>query len=201
MADDKKKADDGMSLGAMVLYGIGFLFLLWLFTGGPARVENKYNPFLEPLVEPLGDGSIYGAGGKLQTKVEDMLVEGKYIGWSIQDRGDFAFLTPPNWTAGVSGNFNETEFGEITNGTITLNYQYGRNANQLDFENDINYLVEYGTVNGRWARFVKPSTSFGQTTGAFIKKNKRKRITIYTNEELTPEEQIQVFEIINTIRI
>lgn len=201
MADKKDSGGDGLSIGSILLIGMLILFAMWFTSGGPERIENKYNPFIEPLVEPLGDGSVYGEGGRLQTGVEEIIQDGIYVGWRINLRKSFSFLTPPNWSSSVRGEFDGTEFGEITNGDITLLYQYGRDANQLDFENDPDYLVEYGTVNGRWARFVKPRNDFAETTGAFIKRSKRKRITIYTNQELSEEETRQVFEIINTIKI
>jgi hypothetical protein len=190
-----------MSLGEIVFGGLIILFAMWLFTGGPQRVENKYNPYIEPLVDPLGDGTVYGEGGKLQTEVENVLQEGIYTGWSLNNKTDFSFLTPPLWTSITKGTFGETEYGEIKNDSITLDYQYGREVNKLEFENDPNYLVEYGSVNGEWARFVKPKNNNGDITGAYIKKNWRKGITIYTSQNLTPEEEKQVFEIINTVRI
>ncbi len=202
MADDKKKSDggDGMSLGAMFLIGIGVLFVMWLTSGGPERLENKYNPFIEPPETPYDDFEVYGEGSTLQTGVEEFIQDGKYAGWKIQNRKDFAFLTPPNWTSSVKGNFGRTEFGEIQSETINLEYQYGRNVNKLEFENNPNYLVEYGTVDGEWTRFVKPKNNSVETTGAYIKKNRWRGMTIYTNQALTPEEQTQVFEIINTIK-
>ncbi len=190
-----------MSLGEIIFGGLIILFAMWLFTGGPERVENKYNPFIEPLVDPLGDGTVYGEGGKLQTGVENVLQEGIYTGWSLNNKTDFSFLTPPSWTSATKGTFGETEYGEIKNDSITLDYQYGRDINKLEFENDPNYLVEYGSVNGEWARFVKPKNNSDDITGAYIKKNWRKGITIYTDQNLTPEEEKQVFEIINTVRI
>jgi len=190
-----------MSLGEIVFGGLIILFAMWLFTGGPQRVENKYNPYIEPLVDPLGDGTVYGEGGKLQTEVENVLQEGIYTGWSLNNKTDFSFLTPPSWTSITKGTFGETEYGEIKNDSITLDYQYGREINKLEFENDPNYLIEYGSVNGEWARFVKPKNNSGDITGAYIKKNWRKGITIYTGQNLTPEEEKQVFEIINTVRI
>lgn len=201
MADDKKAGGDEMSLGALVLWGLVVLFAMWLFTGGPARTENKYNPYIEPLVEPLGDGSVYGKGGTVQTTVETTLQEGIYKGWTIQNKIDFSFLTPPSWTAVTKGSLSETEYGEIKNETITLNYQYGKDVNQLLLEDNPNYLVEYGTVNGEWARFVKPKNNSGDITGAYIKKNRWVGMTIYTDQPLTPQEEKQVFEIINTVNI
>ncbi len=201
MADDKKSGGGGgPSLGGIFLYGMLVLFVLWLTTGGPERTENKYNPFLrEPA--PLDDFGVYGAGSDFQTGVDQLVEEGIHTGWTIRDKGSFSFLTPPSWSTNIVGNFDGTEFGKITNGTITLDYQYGRDANELEYDNDPDYDVAYGTVNKRWARFVKPNNDFAETTGAFIKKNKRKRITVYTNEKLTPEEELQVFEIISTIKI
>jgi len=198
MADSENK---GPSIALTVLLGLGALFLLWLFTGGPERVENKDNPFLTPPSTPSGEFVIYGAGGTVQTEVENLLTEGVYTGWSVALRPDFSFLTPPEWQARVTGNFEDTEFGEITNGNITLQYQYGPEANELLFEDNLSYEVVYGQVNGRQAKFVRPVTDTGETTGAFIKRNRRKRITVFTNEELTPEQEQEVFEIINTIRI
>lgn len=192
--------NNGPSIAALVLYGILILFVIWLVTGGPARVENKYNPYLRQPA-PIEDFSVYGEGGSLQTNVEDVLTEGTYQGWSLHSKKSFSFLTPPNWSTSSSGSFSETEFGEISNDEIQLQYQYGPDANPLDFENDLSYEIVYGKVNGRWARFVRPHDSFGQTTGAFIKRNKKKRITVFTNEELTQEQEQEVFEIINTIRI
>jgi hypothetical protein len=190
-----------MSLTEIVLWGLAILFGMWLFTGGPERIENKNNPFIEPLVEPLGDGSVYGAGGTVQTGVENIIQEGIYAGWTLNNRTDFSFLTPPLWTSVVKGNFGETEYGEMGNGTITLDYQYGKKVNQLEFENNPNYRVEYGTVNGEWTRFVKPKNNSGDITGAYIKKNRWRGMTIYTDQKLTPEEERQVFEIINTVKI
>lgn len=201
MADDKKPAAEEMSLGAIVLWGILALFAMWLFTGGPARTENKYNPFIEPLVDPLGDGEVYGEGGTVQTVIESTIQEGIYAGWTIQNRTDFSFLTPPAWSTVVKGNFGETEYGEIKNETITLDYQYGKDVNKLELDNNPNYLVEYGTVNGEWARFVKPKNNSGDITGAYIKKNRWVGMTVYTDQTLTPEEEKKVFEIINTINI
>lgn len=197
MADTENK---GLSIATIVLLGLGGLFVLWLFTGGPERTENKYNPFLRQPA-PVEDFSVYGAGGTVQTEVENLLTEGEYSGWSIALRPNFSFLTPPGWQANVSGNFGETEFGEITDGNIVLQYQYGPEANELLFEDNLSYEVVYGQVNGRWAKFVRPKVSTGETTGAFIKRNKKKRITVFTNEELTAEEEQEVFEIINTIKI
>ena len=190
----------GPSIAAIILYGLGLLFILWIFTGGPERTENRDNPFLRQPA-PVEDFSVYGAGGRLQTEVESILTEGEYRGWAIAQRPNFSFLTPPNWSTSLVGNFDETEFGEITDGEITLQYQYGPEANQLLFENDLSYEIVYGEVNGRRAKFVRPRTDNAQTTGAFIKKNKRKQITVFTNEELTPQEEEQVFQIINTIKI
>lgn len=200
MAEEKKSGFDALTLGEIIFGGLGILFAMWLFTGGPERVENKYNPFIEPLVEPLGDGSVYGAGGNFQKGVEELIETGVYVGWNIQNKKDFAFLTPPNWSSTTKGSIDNVEYGEIKNENITLEYQYGKKVNPLDFENNEDYLVEYGKVNGQWARFVKPRNLFAQTTGAHIKKNFRKKITIFTNQKLTPEEERQVFEIINTIR-
>jgi hypothetical protein len=192
--------NSGPSVVTIVLFGLVALFLLWLFTGGPERTENKYNPFLRQPA-PIEDFSVYGAGGTVQTEVENLLTEGEYSGWSVALRPDFSFLTPPGWQASVTGNFEDTEFGEITDGDITLQYQYGPEANELLFEDNLSYEVVYGQVNGRQAKFVRPIVETGETTGAFIKRNRRKRITIFTNEELTPEQEQRVFEIINTIRI
>lgn len=190
-----------LSLGQIILWGFIVLFVMWIVSGGPTRLENKYNPFIEPLVEPLGDGSVYGSGGQFQTGIENLIQEGIYVGWNIQNREDFAFLTPPNWTSSVKGNFDNTEFGEITNGSITLEYQYGREIQKLEFENNPNYQVEHGTVQGEFARFVKPKNNSVQTTGAYIRKNRRKQISIFTNQQLTSEEERQVFEIINTVKM
>lgn len=190
----------GPSIAAIVLYGLLALFILWIFTGGPERTENKYNPFLRQPA-PIEDFSVYGAGGTIQTEVENILTDGQYQGWSIASRPNFSFLTPPNWSTNSVGNFGETEFGEITNGEITLQYQYGPEANELLFEDDISYEIVHGKVRGEKAKFVRPRTDTAQTTGAFIAKNKRKRITVFTNEELNPEQEQRVFEIINTIQI
>lgn len=200
MADEKKDGG-GLSLGQILLITLGVLFLMWIVSGGPERIENKYNPFLEPLVDPLGDGEVYGAGGNFQTGVENLLTEGTYSGWIIQAKNNFAFLTPQGWSSQDTGSFPETEFGTITNGSVTLEYQYGREVNQLNFENDPNYEIVWGAVDGEPAKFVRPKTSQGEVTGAHIRKNRRKQITIYTTEPLTPEEEQQVFEIINTVRL
>lgn len=201
MADDKKSGGDGMGLGALLLWGLLVLFVMWIISGGPERMENKTNPLLNPPETYDGDFSVYGEGGKIQTGVEKIITEGIYKGWNLEDRINFSFLTPPNWSTRVKGNFSGTEFGEIKSQTVTLEYQYGRDINKLEFEKDPNYLVEYGRVNKRWTRFVKPKNDFGEITGAYIKKNKRKQITIYTNQKLTPEQEKEVFEIINTIKI
>jgi len=197
---DEKKIDDGPSILSILFYGLLLLFVMWLVTGGPSRTENKYNPFLrEPA--PLDDFSVYGDGSNFQTKTEDLLTEGKYIGWKIQTGKNFSFATPLVWTLQSSGTLEATEFGEITDGNIILQYQYGQNANQLNFENDPNYEIVFGKVNKQDAKFVRPKNSIAETTGAFIKRNKEKRITIFTNQELTAEQEKQVFEIINTIQI
>ena len=42
---------------------IGFfivLWIIWFFTGGPERTENKYKPFIEPLVDSTHPGQTYG---------------------------------------------------------------------------------------------------------------------------------------------
>ncbi len=200
MADDKKSGGDGMSMGALFLGGMALLFIMWIVSGGPSRIENKYNPGLLPPETPFDTFEVYGEGGRIQTKVEDIIQNGIHTGWKIENKKNFAFLTPPGWITSSTGNLSNTEFGEITNGTITLNYQYGREVNTLDFEDNLDYSVAYGTVDGEWARFVKPKNTFAETTGAYIKKSRRKQLTIYTNDPLTPEEQTQVFEIINTVK-
>ncbi|MFA6416358.1 MAG: hypothetical protein WCW56_02625 [Candidatus Paceibacterota bacterium] len=48
-----KTENDLLWVGAM----IGILFFLWLFTGGPARIQS--GPFIEPLA-PVGTGEAYG---------------------------------------------------------------------------------------------------------------------------------------------
>lgn len=199
MADEKKDSG-GLSLGQILLIILGVLFVMWVTTGGPERVENKYNPFVEPLVDPLGDGSVYGAGGDFQTGVENLLTEGTYSGWLIQAKNNFAFLTPQGWSTRESGAYPETEFGTITNGTVTLEYQFGREVNELNFENDPNYEIVWGAVDGEPAKFVRPKTNQGEITGAYIRKNRRKKMTVYTTDTLTLEEERQVFQIINTIR-
>lgn len=201
MADEKKGGDDGMGLGAIILWGLVVLFVMWIISGGPERTQNKYNPFIEPLVEPLGDGSVYGEGGIFQEGVEDILTEGVYKNWKLEVKNNFSFLTPPQWSSTSSGGFGDTEFGTITDGDIVLTYQYGREANTLNFENNPDYEVVYGKVHRRKAKFVRPLNAYAETTGAYIKKNKRKRISIFTNQELTPEQEKKVFEIINTVRI
>lgn len=201
MAEEKKDSGGGLSLGQILLITLGALFLMWITTGGPERLENKYNPFLEPLVDPLGDGTVYGSGGNFEQGVANLLTEGAYVGWLIQAKENFAFLTPQGWSTTDTGAFTETEFGEITNGTITLEYQYGREVNELALENDPNYDVVWGAVDGEPAKFVRPKTSQGEITGAYIRKNRRKQITVYTTQTLTPEQEQEVFEIINTIRL
>lgn len=199
MAEEKKDGG-GLSLGQILLITLGVLFVMWIATDGPQRVENKYNPFVEPLVDPLGDGSVYGAGGDFQTGVENLLDEGTHAGWLIQAKDNFAFLTPQGWTTRESGSYPETEFGRITNGDIVLEYQFGREVNELNFENDPNYEMVWGTIDGEPAKFVRPKTSQAEVTGAHIRKNRRKKMTVYTTDELTPEQEQQVFQIINTIR-
>lgn len=196
----EKETNSGMSLGQILLLGLVILFVMWVVSGGPERIENKYNPFIEPLVEPLGDGETYGFGSDLQTGVEDLLTEGSYTGWKMQIQKSFAFLTPQGWTSKESGAYPETEFGTITNGDVVLQYQFGREVNELNFENDPSYEIVWGKIDGEPAKFVRPKTSQAEVTGAFIRKNRKKKITIYTTDQLTSEQEIEVFKIINTVR-
>lgn len=47
----------------MLIIVLVVLWFLWLFTGGPARVQNKNAPFIQPL-EPVGTGEVYGPGSQ-----------------------------------------------------------------------------------------------------------------------------------------
>lgn len=191
----------GLSLAGLFFWGMILLFVIWIVTGGPQRYENKVNPFLLP-PENYNDGfEIYGEGGLFQTRVEDKINEGIYLGWTLENKGSFSFLTPPGWTQVSTGNIDRTEFGTISNGDITLTYQYGPDANSLNFENRIDHEVAFGKVHGRKTKFVKPKEGMLGTTGANIRRNKRKQISIFTNQKLSPIEQEQVFQIIGSIKI
>jgi len=191
----------GLSIAGLFFWGMLLLFLIWLFTGGPERYENKVNPFLIPPETYDSGFEIYGEGGLFQTRVEDRINEGIYLGWTLENKGNFSFLTPPGWTQSSTGKIGQTEFGTISNETITLTYQYGPDANPLNFENRIDHDVAFGKIHGRKTKFVKPKNGILGTTGANIRRNKRKQITVFTNQELSEEQQEEVFQIIGSIKI
>ena len=88
------------------------LWLIWFFTGGPARYEERRGAFLKP-PSPLDTGEVYGPDGNL--------LEGGTIsiglGFEEIDRGLYTFEAPKSWTKSRPQSVNGCLWDGIANDT------------------------------------------------------------------------------------
>lgn len=129
------------------------------------------------------------------------IASGPYKGWKFIDVDDnFSVLLPPGWWGVRKTSMDSLSRGLFTNGDTKLSFEYGKDTNELRYEAFNTHQIIYGQIDGEPTKFVRPKNSFANVTGAFIKKSRRKELTITTNDALDKTEENLIFAIIQTVR-
>jgi hypothetical protein len=190
---------DNVPIGHIFLFAFGGLFLLWLFTGGPSRIENQYNPFVRPQDNYIGIPEIYGNTNL--TEFNQTLIDNEtYEGWNVEESAKFSVLLPSGWFQEQKAEFTGESFGEISNGSILIQYEAGKNVGNFSRLRESQHEFGSGQVGGAPTTFVRPNSDSSGTTGAHIIRSKKESMLIFTTDRLTEEEQVEVFTIIQSVR-
>ncbi len=193
MAD---KGPDAMKDVWWILKIMGVLFVLWVLTGGPARLsQNKL--FLKPPA-PLDTGETYG--GTTTTNKNPTLSGGftPPAGYRATNAKYFTVYIPAGWILDDSKSKDSYYTGSITNGKTLLTFEYGSSPNMLNVSTDT-HNIGYEYVGGINTKFVWPKKYIDGITGAYYHRFMGKDLTIMGNN-LSSSEQNTAFTIMRSVR-
>jgi hypothetical protein len=150
-------------------------------------------------IEPIEDTSNEGND---TTQVETLVLGPENIptDWELLDAGDFILYAPSSWVL-EAGTGYDSNVGTITNGEITLNYDYGMHASQ--FANSSNYdSASYDmtvqNLNGFDGIIYTSIDEDGFTTLNVIDAKGASSLNLY-GRDLNDEQESLVIDIFKTI--
>lgn len=174
-----------------ILFILLVIFGVWMFTGGPDRAENKFNPFIKP-ANPIDSGEVYGA---YDPELAEYLQENE---WQVLYTNNFSIAIDDDCE--IVPDEYDSDVGHIVCPDFDLRYTYGFFSNPLSYDDDFRYIVTYEELGRETGRFVRPRTENALITGVYIEKSNRRSLTVYQSN-LTDEQQAEAFVIFRTLRL
>lgn len=171
---------------------IAGVFVIWVATGGPARLDMQ-GIFLKPPA-PLSTGETYG--GEIGTPT----YRGKFVPPSTYRATNTKYFTvalPSGWTFEESENYGNYYSGVFSNGKTILTFDYGSAPSPLPVPEE-DYVIVSEKVDKATTKFVYPKKSGDGVTGAYYKRTFGKDLTI-AGDNLTRAEQNTAFTIMRSV--
>jgi hypothetical protein len=192
MADAPKAPDATNDLKWLGKW-LGIIFIVWLITGGPARIAQQ-KPFLKP-PSPLDSGEQYGGTiGKPNWKGE-FVPPASYHG---ENAKYFTVSLPKGWVLREIPSRDGYYSGEFTNDITTLTFDYGKSPSDLPVESEL-YTIVYERVDKIGTKFVTPKKTGDGVTGGYYRRWLGDDLTI-AGDNLTTAEKNIAFTIMRSVQ-
>lgn len=173
--------------------GLLIIFIVWIITGGPARISQQ-QAFLKP-PSPIDSGEQYGGQiGKPNWK-GPFVPPKSYHG---ENAKYFTVSLPPGWELREIPARDGYYSGEFTNDKTTLTFDYGSSPGDLTVSKDT-YTIAYETIDGVSTKFVTPKKIGDGVTGAYFHRWFGKDLTI-AGDNLSSAEKNTAYTILRSIK-
>ncbi len=164
--------------------GLLIIFIVWIITGGPARISQQ-QAFLKP-PSPIDTGEQYGGEIGKPTWKGAFVPPKSYHG---ENTKYFTVALPPGWEFREIPSRDGYYSGEFTNNTTTLTFDYGSDPGDLPVSKD-EYIIAFERVDGINTKFVTPRKNGDGVTGAYYHRWFGKDLTIAGDDLTTSEKNI-----------
>ncbi len=155
--------DDSYKELKWFLGALAVIWLVWFFTGGPARYESEQadKPFIKAPT-PLDTGETYGPTGYVNERAPK--------DWtSLPVQRFFGIAVPFGWRIENEQNVTSISYrATLTNGITHLYMDYGANVVPLIPTGDTRYKATYEKISGENAELIRPANSAGTITGTYF---------------------------------